>query len=281
MAATDAADHRLADVKAKHNCETSWRELMIHDKLPRLPGAGAAGDHAPATAVSRLAGLVGRPRWSSSVRSRKARPPFRGGRGHQGLLRLRPRADAARVRYTPVRSTTGPNSLDVPDPNGKPWPIHFNVYELANQNQGKQSWTQEAIRKNRSRTEGISTRTSPNSGSSCSVTCAGRSTGTCRARSWPRKATSSTRRQRPGTRHNSGGEQGLNCRPHQQHVSFGESSLRPDAMRRWNGTDFDGLDHVGARPHLLDVRDGVARRSRYQVRMSRGMKPSALRHPSE
>jgi mannose-6-phosphate isomerase-like protein (cupin superfamily) len=77
------------------------------------------------------------------------------------------------------------------------------------------------------------------------------------------------------------GEQGLNCRPHQQHVSFGESSLRPDAMRRWNGTDFDGLDHVGARPHLLDVRDGVARRSRYQVRMSRGMKPSALRHPSE
>ena len=38
------------------------------------------------------------------------------------------------VEYIPVRLSTGPNPLDVPDPNGKPWPIHFNVYDLAAQN---------------------------------------------------------------------------------------------------------------------------------------------------
>jgi hypothetical protein len=47
--------------------------------------------------------------------------------------------------------STGPNPLDVPDPNGRPWPIHFNVYELATQNEAKKNWTQEAIRKNRAR----------------------------------------------------------------------------------------------------------------------------------
>jgi mannose-6-phosphate isomerase-like protein (cupin superfamily) len=55
------------------------------------------------------------------------------------------------VEYIPVRLSTGPNPLDVPDPSGKPWPIHFNVYDLAKQNAGKKSWTQEAIRKNRAR----------------------------------------------------------------------------------------------------------------------------------
>ena len=80
-----------------------------------------------------------------------------------------------------MRLSTGPNPLDVPDPNGKPWPIHFNVYDLATQNAAKKNWTQEAIRKNRARgnlicgrpdpinrsartTAGTSTRTSPSSG---------------------------------------------------------------------------------------------------------------------
>jgi mannose-6-phosphate isomerase-like protein (cupin superfamily) len=55
------------------------------------------------------------------------------------------------VEYVPVRLSTGPNPLDVPDPNGRPWPIHFNVYDLATENAAKKSWTQEAIRKNRAR----------------------------------------------------------------------------------------------------------------------------------
>src|SRR5262249_29975993 len=35
--------------------------------------------------------------------------------------------------------------------SGKPWPYHLNVYDLASQNQGKKSFTQEAMRANRAR----------------------------------------------------------------------------------------------------------------------------------
>jgi mannose-6-phosphate isomerase-like protein (cupin superfamily) len=63
----------------------------------------------------------------------------------------RPAQPTPGVEYIPVRLSTGPNPLDVPDPGGKPWPIHVNVYDLAKQNEGKKSWTQEAIRKNRAR----------------------------------------------------------------------------------------------------------------------------------
>ena len=31
-------------------------------------------------------------------------------------------ASAPGVEYIPVRLSTGPNPLDVPDPNGRPWP---------------------------------------------------------------------------------------------------------------------------------------------------------------
>ena len=63
----------------------------------------------------------------------------------------RPATAQPGVEFIPVRLSTGPNPLDVPDPNGKPWPIHFNVHDLAKQNAGKKNWTQEAIRKNRAR----------------------------------------------------------------------------------------------------------------------------------
>jgi mannose-6-phosphate isomerase-like protein (cupin superfamily) len=63
----------------------------------------------------------------------------------------KPDKPTAGIDYLPVRLSIGPNPLDVPDPNGKPWPYHFNVYELAKQNASRKSWTQEAIRKNRAR----------------------------------------------------------------------------------------------------------------------------------
>ena len=63
----------------------------------------------------------------------------------------RPAMSPPGVEYIPVRLSTGPNPLDVPDPDGRPWPIHFNVYDLATQNEAKKNWTQEAIRKNRAR----------------------------------------------------------------------------------------------------------------------------------
>jgi mannose-6-phosphate isomerase-like protein (cupin superfamily) len=63
----------------------------------------------------------------------------------------RPAVSSAGVEFIPVRLSAGPNPLDVPDQNGKPWPIHFNAYELAKANGGRKNWTQEAIRKNRAR----------------------------------------------------------------------------------------------------------------------------------
>jgi mannose-6-phosphate isomerase-like protein (cupin superfamily) len=62
-----------------------------------------------------------------------------------------PQHPAPGVELLPVRLSTGPNPLDVPDPNGTPWPLHFNVYDLASTNAARRNWTQEAIRKNRAR----------------------------------------------------------------------------------------------------------------------------------
>ena len=57
----------------------------------------------------------------------------------------------AAVEYIPVRLSTGPNPLDVPDPEGEPWPSHVNVYELAKQNEARPNWSRPAMRKNRAR----------------------------------------------------------------------------------------------------------------------------------
>ena len=59
-------------------------------------------------------------------------------------------ADAG-MTYLPVRLSTGLNPLDVPDPGGKPWPNHVNVYDLAEQNKSKKNWSVPAIRQNRAR----------------------------------------------------------------------------------------------------------------------------------
>lgn len=55
--------------------------------------------------------------------------------------------------YIPVTLSTGPNPLDVRNEglNGTPWPHHYNVYELEKQNATKKSFTQEAMRANRAR----------------------------------------------------------------------------------------------------------------------------------
>jgi len=63
-------------------------------------------------------------------------------------------ADAPKgTEYVPVTLSTGPNPLDVRNEglNGKPWPHHYNVYELEKQNATKKGFTQEAMRANRAR----------------------------------------------------------------------------------------------------------------------------------
>jgi mannose-6-phosphate isomerase-like protein (cupin superfamily) len=49
--------------------------------------------------------------------------------------------------------STGSNPLDVRNEgiNGTPWPLHYNIYELAKQNSGRKGFTQEAMRANRAR----------------------------------------------------------------------------------------------------------------------------------
>jgi mannose-6-phosphate isomerase-like protein (cupin superfamily) len=59
------------------------------------------------------------------------------------------------TKFIPVTLDTGPNPLDVRNEglNGKSWPDphHFNVYEMEKQNAGKKGFTREAMRANRAR----------------------------------------------------------------------------------------------------------------------------------
>ena len=176
---------RIADVKAKHRGEASWRELVIHDENTRAllvqEAVGTKHDRklypdSPAW----WAVIDGRIRFEVE-KSDRTFERFEATKGTyvfvpERMLHsfeivgdspaiafevtlasatpvypVKPSKAQPAVEYIPVRLSTGPNPLDVPDPNGKPWPIHFNVYDLAKQNAGKKSWTQEAIRKNRAR----------------------------------------------------------------------------------------------------------------------------------
>ena len=176
---------RLADVKAKHKAEAAWREPVIHDENSRAffvqETAGTRHERklypdSPAWWVV----LDGRIRFEVEKADRTFET-FEATKGEYVFVPERmqhsfevvgttpaitfevtlasatpvypakPATAQPGIEYVPVRLITGPNPLDVPDPDGKPWPLHFNVYELAKQNAGKKSWTQEAIRKNRAR----------------------------------------------------------------------------------------------------------------------------------
>src|SRR5262245_38466453 len=176
---------RLADVKARHTGEASWRHLVIHDENSRAflvqepPGTKHQQRLYPDSPAWWVV-LDGRVRFEVERRDRglevieaargsyvfvpeRMLHAFEVG-GNEPAVTFevtlasatpvypsRPAEVQPGVEYIPVRLSTGPNPLDVPDPNGKPWPIHFNVNELAKQNDGKKNWTQEAIRKNRAR----------------------------------------------------------------------------------------------------------------------------------
>jgi mannose-6-phosphate isomerase-like protein (cupin superfamily) len=176
---------RLADVKAKHKGEASWREPVIHDENSRafLVQEAVGTKHEQklypdspawwAVIDGRIRFEVEKPdRTFETLEATKGSYVFVPERmlhsfeviGSTPAITFevtlasatpvypeKPAKAEAGVEYIPVRLSTGPNPLDVPDANGKPWPIHFNAYDLAKQNAGKKSWTQEAIRKNRAR----------------------------------------------------------------------------------------------------------------------------------
>jgi mannose-6-phosphate isomerase-like protein (cupin superfamily) len=176
---------RLADVKARHKGEPRWRELVIHDENSRAslvqePAGTKRARQLYPDSGAWWAVLEGRVRFEVETRDRRFEH-FEATKGSyvfvpERMLHAfevagtqpaivfevtlasatpvypeRPDVTPAGVEYIPVRLSTGPNPLDVPDPAGRPWPIHFNVRELAKQNEGKKNWTQEAIRKNRAR----------------------------------------------------------------------------------------------------------------------------------
>jgi len=164
---------RLADVKARHTGEKSWRELVVHDENSR---AFLVQESVGARSERRLypdspawwAVLEGRVRFEVEKPDRSFEV-FEATRGSyvfvpERMLHTfevvgdrpaitfevtlasatpvyleRPAQVAPGVEYMPVRLSTGPHLLDVPDPNGKPWPVHVNVYDLAKQTRGRKT----------------------------------------------------------------------------------------------------------------------------------------------
>jgi mannose-6-phosphate isomerase-like protein (cupin superfamily) len=176
---------RLADVRARHHGEPAWRELVIHDENSRAyivqePAGTKRERRLYPDSPAWWAVLDGRIRFEieKADRSFETFEATTGSYvfvpermlhafevlGTQPAIAFevtlasatpiypeRPRTAQPGVEYIPVRLSTGPNPLDVPEPAGKGWPVHFNVSDLAKQNEAKKSWTQEAIRKNRAR----------------------------------------------------------------------------------------------------------------------------------
>ena len=172
---------RLADVKAKHHGQTNWSELVIDDGNSRAsmiqegPGSKYARRLYP-DSPAWWAVLEGRIRFEIEkpeggfeiVEARKGSYVFVPER-HLHSLKVTGDAPAIRFEvtlyqatpvfekrppagaYIPVRLSTGPNPLDVREPDGKPWLSHVNVYDLAKANEGKPRWYQPAMRKNRVR----------------------------------------------------------------------------------------------------------------------------------
>ena len=177
---------RLDDLKAKYAGQTNWREKIIDDgnslayMIQEAPGSKYARRLFPDSPAWWVV-VEGRIRFEieqpgggfETVEATKGSYVFVNERmvhsleviGDQPAIRFevtlyaatpvfeeKPAvAPGAAVDYIPVRLSTGPNPLDVADPDGKPWPSHVNVYQLAKENADRKNWSREAMRRNRVR----------------------------------------------------------------------------------------------------------------------------------
>ena len=177
---------RLADLKAKHAGQASWRELVIADNNSRAymiqqpPGSRyerrlyADSPAWWAVLEGRIDFEIERPNGTfEKIAARKGSYVFAPERllhslevvgdkpairfevtlaGATPVFEQRPAPASGRSsEYIPIRLSAGPNPLDVPDLDGKPWSHHVNIYDLAKENEGKPRWSQPAMRKNRVR----------------------------------------------------------------------------------------------------------------------------------
>ena len=174
---------RLADLKAKHAGQASWRELVIADNNSRAymiqqpPGSRyerrlyADSPAWWAVLEGRIDFEIERPNGTfEKIAARKGSYVFAPERllhslevvgdkpairfevtlaGATPVFEQRPAPASGRSsEYIPIRLSAGPNPLDVPDLDGKPWSHHVNIYDLAKENEGKPRWSQPAMRKN-------------------------------------------------------------------------------------------------------------------------------------
>lgn len=177
---------RLADLKAKNHGRANWREIVIGDGNSRAeivqeaPGSKYARRLYPdspawwAVIEGRIKFEIEKPEGGFEVfEARKGSYVFVPERmlhslevtGDTPAIRFEvtlyeatpvfeakpPELPEADIEYIPIRLSTGPNPLDVPDLDGKPWPTHVNIYDLEKENAGKKRWSREAMRKNRAR----------------------------------------------------------------------------------------------------------------------------------
>ena len=176
----------LADLKAQHAGQAAWRELVIADNNSRAsmiqqPPGSKYERRMYADSPAWWAVLEGRIDFEieqpggrfEKIEARKGSYVFAPERllhslevvGDKPAIRFevtlagattvfaqRPETrDNGSTEYIPIRLSTGPNPLDVPDPGGKAWPRHVNIHDLAEENKGKPRWSRPAMRKNRVR----------------------------------------------------------------------------------------------------------------------------------
>ena len=179
---------RLADLRAKNQGKASWREPVINDGnsvsfMIQEPAGTKHERKLYPDSASWFVVLEGRIRFEVEKADRSFeiieaskgsyvfvpermlhslevvgdQPAIRyevtSGPSSTPVYEKRPAQAPSGTEFAPVTLSTGPNPLDVRNEglNGKPWPHHYNVYELEKQNAGKKGFTQEAMRANRAR----------------------------------------------------------------------------------------------------------------------------------
>ena len=179
----------LADLKAKHRGEKTWQERLVDDgnsvgvMIQDAPGTKSER-HLFADSPAWWAVVEGRIRFEiektgggfevidastgsfvyapermlHSLEIVGPEPAIRYevtvGPAVTPVYEKKPNRASPGIEFIPVTLSTGPNPLDVRNQgasDGKPWPVHINVYDVAKERAAGKNFTIEAMRANRAR----------------------------------------------------------------------------------------------------------------------------------